>query len=213
MSLTDPAAKTVTPEASTSVHRTIDDAASPGLTSALDRIGFGRVQAALILLLMAGLFFDSLEQNSTGAMGTLLKESFGIGNAELTMINTATVLGGLAGRLIGGYIADRWGRRAALSLNLLVYTLGGLVSAAAVNYEMLLASRFVVGIGLGGEFTVGLAILAEIVATRHRGTLLAELHDVAPPSPATLTLSPSRTKAPPPSATRAPTGGPCTSCT
>lgn len=63
-----------------------DLAASPGLSAALDRIGFGRVQAALILLLMAGLFFDSLEQNSTGAMGPLLKESFGIGNAELTMI-------------------------------------------------------------------------------------------------------------------------------
>jgi putative MFS transporter len=109
-------------------------------------------------------------------MGPLLKESFGIGNAELTMINTATVLGGLAGRLIGGYIADRWGRRAALSLNLLVYTLGGLISAAAVNYEMLLASRFIVGVGLGGEFTVGLAILAEIVATRHRGSLLATLN-------------------------------------
>ena len=109
-------------------------------------------------------------------MGPLLKDSFGIGNAELTMINTATVLGGLAGRLIGGYIADRWGRRAALSLNLLVYTLGGLISAAAVNYEMLLASRFIVGVGLGGEFTVGLAILAEIVATRHRGTLLATLN-------------------------------------
>ncbi|WP_234790799.1 MFS transporter [Mycolicibacterium wolinskyi] len=147
-----------------------------GLSAALDRIGFGRVQTVVILLLMAGLFFDSLEQNSTGAMGPLLKESFGIGNAELTMINTATVVGGLVGRLIGGYIADRWGRRTALSLNLLIYTLGGLVSAAAVNYEMLLASRFVVGIGLGGEFTVGLAILAEIVATRHRGTLLATLN-------------------------------------
>ena len=75
----------------------------------------------------------------------------------------------MAGRLIGGYIADR-GRRFALSLNLLVYTLGGLISAVAVNYEMLLASRFIVGIGLGGEFTVGLAMLSEIVATRHRGT-------------------------------------------
>lgn len=159
-----------------SPHPTTEPASSPGLTAALDRIGFGRVQAALILLLMAGLFFDSLEQNSTGAMGPLLKESFGIGNAELTMINTATVVGGLVGRLVGGYIADRWGRRAALSLNLLIYTLGGLISAAAVNYEMLLASRFVVGIGLGGEFTVGLAILAEIVATRHRGSLLATLN-------------------------------------
>ncbi|RZL68026.1 MAG: MFS transporter, partial [Rhodococcus sp. (in: high G+C Gram-positive bacteria)] len=85
--------------------------------------------------MMAGLFFDSLEQNSTGAMGPLIKESLGIGNAQLTLINTATVIGGLVGRLIGGYIADRWGRRMALSLNLLVYTLGGLISAAAVSYE------------------------------------------------------------------------------
>lgn len=150
--------------------------ASSALSDTLDRIGFSRVQAVVITLLMAGLFFDSLEQNSTGAMGTLLKGSFGIGNAQLTLINTVTVIGGLVGRLIGGYIADRWGRRAALSLNLLVYTLGGLISAAAVNYEMLLASRAVVGIGLGGEFTVGLAILAELVATRHRGSLLATLN-------------------------------------
>ena len=120
-----------------------------GLTNALDRIGFTRVQGAVILLLMAGLIFDSLEQNSTGAMGPLIKESLGIGNAQLTLINTATVIGGLVGRLVGGYIADRWGRRTALSLNLLVYTLGGLISAAAVSYEMLLASRFIVGIGLG----------------------------------------------------------------
>ncbi|GGF20460.1 MFS transporter [Williamsia phyllosphaerae] len=147
-----------------------------GLTATLDKIGFTRVQAAVIALLMAGLFFDSLEQNSTGAMGPLIKESLGIGNAQLTLINTATVIGGLVGRLIGGYIADRWGRRIALSLNLLVYTLGGLISAVAVNYEMLLASRFIVGIGLGGEFTVGLAILAEVVATRHRGSLLATLN-------------------------------------
>ena len=151
-------------------------APASGLTNALDRIGFTRVQGAVILLLMAGLFFDSLEQNSTGAMGPLIKESLGIGNAQLTLINTATVIGGLVGRLVGGYIADRWGRRTALSLNLLVYTLGGLISAAAVSYEMLLASRFIVGIGLGGEFTVGLAILAELVATRHRGSLLATLN-------------------------------------
>ncbi|MFC7755578.1 MFS transporter [Tsukamurella soli] len=130
----------------------------------------------MIALLMAGQFFDSLEQNSTGSMGPLLEESLHIGNSSLTLINTATVIGGLVGRMIGGYIADRWGRRKALSLNLLVYTLGGLISAAAPDYATLLTSRFIVGIGLGGEFTVGLAILAEVVATRHRGSLLATLN-------------------------------------
>jgi MFS family permease len=149
---------------------------SIGLSAALDRIGFTRVQAAVVAMLMAGLFFDSLEQNSTGAMAPLIKSAFGLENNQLAFIHTATVLGGLLGRLIGGYLADRYGRRFSLSFNLLIYTLGGLISAAAVNYEMLLASRFIVGVGLGGEFTVGLTLLSELMATRHRGSAVATLN-------------------------------------
>ena len=82
------------------------------------------------------------------------------------------MIGGLIGRLVGGYLADKKGRRIALSLNLLIYTLGGLISAVATNYEVLVASRLIVGIGLGGEFTIGIAMMSEMVATRYRGTLV-----------------------------------------
>ncbi len=128
------------------------------------------------MLIMAGMFFDTLEQNSTGAMGTNLKDALGIDNDQLALINTATVIGGLIGRLVGGYLADKYGRRISLGFNLLLYTLGGLISAVAINYEMLLASRLIVGIGLGGEFTVGIAMLSEMVATRYRGTLVSFLN-------------------------------------
>ncbi|NKQ52349.1 MFS transporter [Amycolatopsis sp. K13G38] len=128
------------------------------------------------MLILAGMFFDTLEQNSVGAMGANLKLSLGVTDNQLTAINTATVIGGLVGRLAGGWFADRYGRRAALSVNLLIYSLGGLLSAVAVNYDMMLASRFVVGIGLGGEFTIGIAMLAEMVATRYRGALVATLN-------------------------------------
>ncbi|WP_326952925.1 MFS transporter [Amycolatopsis sp. NBC_01286] len=159
----------------TSTHT--PERATPGtLALHLDRIGFSRAQFWVLMLILAGMFFDTLEQNSVGAMGANLKLALGITDTQLTAINTATVLGGLVGRLAGGWLADRYGRRAALSLNLLLYTLGGLLSAAAVNYEMMLASRFVVGIGLGGEFTIGIAMLAEMVATRHRGALVATLN-------------------------------------
>ena len=45
------------------------------------------------MLIMAGMFFDTLEQNSTGAMGTNLKLALGIDNDQLALINTATVIG------------------------------------------------------------------------------------------------------------------------
>ena len=155
---------------------TTDDHHPSVLPAVLDRIGFSRAQFWVLMLIMAGMFFDTLEQNSTGAMGTNLKDALGIDNDQLALINTATVIGGLIGRLVGGYLADRYGRRLSLGVNLLLYTLGGLISAVAVNYEMLLASRLLVGIGLGGEFTVGIAMLSEMVATRYRGTLVSTLN-------------------------------------
>ena len=155
---------------------TTDDHHPSVLPAVLDRIGFSRAQFWVLMLIMAGMFFDTLEQNSTGAMGTNLKDALGIDNDQLALINTATVIGGLIGRLVGGYLADRYGRRLSFGFNLLLYTLGGLISAVAVNYEMLLASRLLVGIGLGGEFTVGIAMLSEMVATRYRGTLVSTLN-------------------------------------
>ncbi|WP_157887382.1 MFS transporter [Frondihabitans sp. PAMC 28766] len=152
--------------------------ASPrnGVASALDSIGFTRAQFAVLMLILAGEFFDTLEQNSVGAMATNIKTSLSIGDVQLTTINTATVVGGLIGRFVAGWLADRYGRRFSLSLNLLVYTLGGLLSAVAFNYDMLLVSRLIVGIGVGGEFMIGIAMLSEMVATRFRGGLIATIN-------------------------------------
>ena len=146
------------------------------MSATLDRAGFTRAQFWVMMLILAGMFFDTLEQNSVGAMGSNIKASLGIDNAHLTAINTATVIGGLLGRFFGGWLADRWGRRAALGLNLVVYSIGGLISAIAPNYEVLLVSRLIVGIGLGGEFTIGIAMMSEMVATRYRGTLVSVLN-------------------------------------
>ena len=146
------------------------------IASALDSVGFTRAQFWVLALIMAGEFFDTLEQNSVGAMGTNIKDSLHIGDVQLTTINTVTVIGGLVGRLAAGWLADRYGRRFSLGLNLLVYTLGGLLSAVSFSDGMLLVSRFIVGIGVGGEFMIGIAMISEMVATRHRGTLVASIN-------------------------------------
>ncbi len=135
-------------------------ASGRSVATVLDSIGFTRAQFFVFLLILAGEFFDTIEQNSVGAMGTNIKNSLQIGDVQLTAINTATVIGGLIGRLLGGYLADRYGRRFALSVNLLIYTLGGLLSAISFNYDMLLVSRLIVGIGIGGEFMVGIVMLS-----------------------------------------------------
>src|SRR3954453_22205669 len=80
------------------------------LARALDDAGFTRAQFWALMIILAGMFFDTLEQNSVGAMGSLLKSSLHIGDNGLTTINSFTVIGGLIGRFLGGWIADRYGR-------------------------------------------------------------------------------------------------------
>lgn len=149
---------------------------SGGLAAAMDRIGWTRVHWAIALMVLAGMFFDALEQDTTGAIVEGLKASFGMDTADLAFLNTIMIVGGLVGRLATGYLADRKGRRYALAFNLLLYTLGGLLSAVSPNEFFLQVTRFIVGVGLGGEFTVGLTLVAEIVATRYRGTVAASLN-------------------------------------
>jgi len=155
---------------------TVPPSGSRTVASSLDSIGFTRAQFWILMLILAGEFFDTLEQNSVGAMATNIKASLQIGDVQLTAINTATVLGGLVGRFVAGWLADKYGRRFSLGLNLLVYTLGGLLSAVSVDYDMLLVSRFIVGIGIGGEFMIGIAMLSEMVATKYRGGLIATIN-------------------------------------
>ncbi|MDQ4214312.1 MFS transporter [Microbacterium sp. ASV81] len=146
------------------------------LTTAIERIGWTRVHTFVVVMVLGGMFFDALEQDTTGAIVEGLKASFGMGTAQMTLLNTVMIIGGLVGRLLTGWMADRYGRRFVLSFNLVLYTIGGLLSAVAPDAGWLFVTRFIVGVGLGGEFTVGLALVSEIVPTRFRGTVAASLN-------------------------------------
>jgi MFS family permease len=145
------------------------------IAGALDSLPLTKAQIWVMGLVMAGMFFDTLQQDAPGAIGPQLKDALHLGNADLVTVNTLTVVGGIVGRLVGGYLADRKGRRFSLSFNLLIYTVGGLLSAFASSYSMLLVSRFIVGVGLGGEFTIGLTLVSEIVSTKRRGTAVGTM--------------------------------------
>ncbi|MFN0058941.1 MAG: MFS transporter [Planctomycetota bacterium] len=77
----------------------------------------------------------------------------------------ATGVGGVA---IGRF-ADRVGRRPAFVLAVASYSLGSLLTACATDYWSLLLARIFTGLGVGGEWGVGHAIVAESVPARMRG--------------------------------------------
>jgi MFS family permease len=140
------------------------------LDRALDKIGVTRSHHTIIFLILIGCLFDSFEQNAVGIVGPMLRAQWGLSASDIGLLNTVTFTCAAIGRIISGFIADRYGRRVMLSIDLLLFTLGAGVCAMAPNFAVMALGRAIVGFGLGGEIAIAVTMLAEFCSTRFRGT-------------------------------------------
>lgn len=84
-------------------------------------------------------------------------------------IATAFLLIGWAtGGLIFGTLGDRWGRAKTMFLAIFVYSLFTGLSALSVSWLDFTFYRFLTGVGVGGEFAAGVALVAEVMPNRAR---------------------------------------------
>jgi MFS family permease len=140
------------------------------LESALNKIGVTAAHKYIIVLILVGALFDSFEQNTIGVAGPLLRQQWGLTNTDIGLLNTITFGSGAIGRLLTGYVADRYGRRVMLSIDLLLFTLGSTLCALAPSFGVLCIGRAIVGFGLGGEISIAVTMLAEFCSAKFRGT-------------------------------------------
>jgi putative MFS transporter len=140
------------------------------LDRALDKIGVTRSHHTIIFLILIGCLFDSFEQNAVGIVGPMLRAQWGLSASDIGLLNTVTFTCAAIGRIISGFVADRYGRRVMLSIDLLLFTLGAGVCAMAPNFAVMALGRAIVGFGLGGEIAIAVTMLAEFCSTRFRGT-------------------------------------------
>ncbi len=78
------------------------------------------------------------------------------------------ILGWATGGLIFGSLGDRWGRAKTMALTIMVYAAFTGLSGLAKSWEAFAAFRFLTGAGVGGEFAVGAALVAEVMPDRAR---------------------------------------------
>jgi MFS family permease len=88
----------------------------------------------------------------------------------------AFLLGGTAGGILFGMLADRWGRGRVMGLTILMYSLFTGLTALVQEGWQLVALRFVVGMGVGGEWSVATAAVAEVFPPRARARAAGIFH-------------------------------------
>jgi putative MFS transporter len=141
----------------------------------LDRLPFSAFHRRIILLIGTGMFLDACDiYMAPGVLGALVKSGWSDLATNATFLS-ATFIGMLIGTVLSGMIGDRYGRRFSYQFNLLVFGGASLAAAFAPNMTVLIALRFLMGIGLGAEIVIGYSTLSEFMPRAVRGRTVAIL--------------------------------------
>ncbi len=97
--------------------------------------------------------------------------------ADIAFTITATLAMRPVGALIFGWLADRYGRRAPLMIDVILYSLFEVMSGLAPSFGWFLCWRALYGVAMGGEWGVGASIAMEAVPARWRGLLSGLLQE------------------------------------
>ncbi|MBI5849456.1 MAG: MFS transporter [Planctomycetes bacterium] len=109
-----------------------------------------------------------------------VRAELGLSTAQLAWVDGVTFAAAALGGLACGRVADRWGRRRALNASILLFSLGALLTGIADGFESLCVARAVTGLGVGGEWGVGHAAVAEAYPAERRNRAAAILQAATP---------------------------------
>jgi MFS family permease len=139
----------------------------------------------VLLVATLGWLFDSMDQRlfvlaRTPALRALLPRASEAQVASYAgYATTIFILGWATGGLIFGLFGDRWGRTRTMMLTILLYSLFTGLSALAVGWLDFALYRFLCGMGIGGEYAAGVALVAEVMPERARPYCLGLLQGLA----------------------------------
>src|SRR5258705_10584181 len=85
----------------------------------------------------------------------------GMSKATAGLLYTLTLVASGIGGVLFGFLADRIGRTKALMLSILTYSVCSLGSGLSTSIFVLIAFRFLLGLGMGGEWNTGATLVAE----------------------------------------------------
>ncbi len=128
-----------------------------------------------VLTVASPILASSFGFNLVAIKGTTSLFGFNVSNIEIIEggISSAVLFGAFVGAMVFGHISDRWGRKKVYGLELAIMIVFTLLSAVSVNFVMLIVTRFIVGIGVGGDYPISSTIMSEYSSSKHRGKLVS----------------------------------------
>jgi len=118
-------------------------------------------QRRTLLAAALGWMLDAFDAMLYALVLAHIMRDLGMSKGTSGFLATLTLLASGIGGVLFGFIADRIGRKRALMLSILTYSLCSFASGLATSILMLAIFRFILGLGMGGEWNTGATLVAE----------------------------------------------------
>ncbi len=119
-----------------------------------------------------GWMLDAMDVVLYSLVLTYLIREFSMDTRTAGFLNSLTLVASAIGGFLFGMVADRIGRTRALMTSILVYSAASAACGLSRSVPQLAIFRFLLGLGMGGEWTAGAALIAETWRAEHRGKAL-----------------------------------------
>ncbi len=119
-----------------------------------------------------GFFTDAYDLFIIGVVMSLLKSEWQVSPTAEVLVTSTALLASAIGAVLFGRIADMLGRKRIYGSEVLVLAVGAVASAFSPNVWWLIGFRFILGIGIGGDYPVSSTIMGEYAGKRTRGLLI-----------------------------------------
>src|SRR5881227_3120066 len=139
-------------------------------------LGFAQVTSAQRRTLLAaalGWMLDAFDAMLYALVLTYIMRDLGMSKAVAGSLGSLTLLASGIGGVAFGFLADRVGRKRALMLSILTYSICSFASGLSTSITMLAVFRFLLGLGMGGEWNAGATLVAETWPSYWRGRAMA----------------------------------------
>jgi MFS family permease len=139
----------------------------------LDNVQLSKHHFKAMFVSGMGFFTDAYDLFIIGIAISLIAPLWKLDNAQIGMLGSISLVSALIGAVVFGRIADRFGRKTVYGVEAMIMAAGAILSAFSPDFIWLLLSRFLLGIGIGGDYPVSAVIMSEYSNKKDRGKLVS----------------------------------------
>jgi PHS family inorganic phosphate transporter-like MFS transporter len=145
---------------------------SADLLTALDEAKLSRFHLRAVLVAGMGFYTDAYDLFVIGIASTLIKQEWNLSSGRLALLNSTMLAAAFLGAFVFGRFADLFGRKRVYWMVAAIMVVGALGSALSPSYWVLIAFRFLLGFGVGGDYPVSAVLMSEYANRKDRGKLV-----------------------------------------